>query len=181
MRKKLYVLRHCKTLFNKENIVSGQTDCPLLEYSIDYSILSKESPSETYMLISSPLSRCVLTGQILQSQSKLQISTSIDSRIIERNMGILEGKRRCELFKEYPDYFFNGHFKEYMTPPMGESFDDFKFRITTFSYSMEKLLLENNVIICSHNQALRMLTSIINGKQYENISKYPNGIVKELL
>lgn len=181
MRKKLYVLRHCKTLFNKENIVSGQTDCPLLEYSVDYSILSKESHSETYILISSPLSRCVLTGKILQSQSKLQISSSIDSRIIERNMGILEGKKRGELSKEYPDYFFNGHLKEYMTPPMGESYDDFKFRITAFSYYMEKLLLENNIIICSHNQALRMLTSIINGKQYESISNYPNGIVKELL
>lgn len=179
--KKLYVLRHCKTSFNKENIVSGQTDCPLLEYSVDYSILSKKGNSETYMLISSPLSRCVLTGKILQSQSKLQISSFIDYRIIERNMGILEGKKRGELSKEYPDYFLNGHFKEYMTPPMGESYDDFKFRITVFSYFMEKLLLKNNIIICSHNQALRMLTSIINGKQYESIPKYPNGIVKELL
>lgn len=181
MRKKVYVLRHCKTQFNKENIVSGQTDCPLLEATVDYSILCKESHSETYILISSPLSRCVLTGKILQSQTKLQISSYIDPRIIERNMGILEGKKRCELLKKYPDYFFDGHFKEYMTPPMGESYDDFKFRITDFCYSMERLLLENNVIICSHNQALRMLTSIINGKQFESIPKYPNGIVTELL
>ena len=39
MRKKFYVLRHCKTSFNEKNIVSGQTDCPLIDYSIDYSIL----------------------------------------------------------------------------------------------------------------------------------------------
>ncbi len=181
MKKKLYVLRHCKTSFNKENIVSGQTDCPLLEYSVDYSILHKESCSESYILISSPLSRCVLTGKILQSQSKLQISSFVDSRIIERNMGILEGKKRCELLKAYPNYFFDGHFKEYMTPPMGESYDDFKFRITAFSFSMKKLLLESNIIICSHNQALRMLSAIINCKQYESIPKYPNGVVKELL
>ena len=43
------------------------------------------------------------------------------------------------------DYFFNGHFKEYMTPPMGESFDEFKFRITSFSHSIEKMLLKNNL------------------------------------
>lgn len=165
----------------KKIFFSGQTDCPLSEYSVDYSVLSKEGHSETYMLISSPLSRCVLTGKILQLQSKLQISFSIDSRIIERNMGILEGKKRCELFKKYPNYFFDGHFKEYMTPPMGESYDDFKFRITAFSYTIEKLILKNNIIICSHNQALRMLTSVINGKQHESIPKYPNGIVKELL
>ncbi len=181
MRKKLFVLRHCKTLFNEENIVSGQTDCPLLEYSIDYSILRKENYLKSYILISSPLSRCVLTGKMLQSQSKFQISSSIDFRIIERNMGILEGKKRCELLKKYPDYFINGHFKEYMTPPMGESYDDFRFRITSFACSIEKMLLENNIIICSHNQALRMLTAVIKGKQYEEISKYPNGIVQEIL
>ena len=181
MKKKLFVLRHCKTLFNKENIVSGQTDCPLLEYAVDYSILSKESTLEPYVLISSPLSRCVLTGKILQSQSKHQITFFIDSRIIERNMGILEGKKRYELIKKYPDYFINGHFNEYMTPPRGESYDDFKFRITSFYYSMEKMLLKNNIIICSHNQALRMLTAIIKDKQYKDISRYPNGIVQELL
>ena len=169
MKKKLYVLRHCKTLFNEKNIVSGQTDCPLLEYSVNYSILSKESQLESYILISSPLNRCVLTGKILQTQSGLQISSSTDSRIIERNMGILEGKKRCELFKEY------------MTPPMGESFDEFKFRITSFSHSIEKMLLKNNIIICSHNQALRMLTAIIKDKQFEDIPKYPNGLVQKLL
>lgn len=179
MGKKIYVLRHCKTLFNEKNIVSGQTDCPLVDYSVDYSILSNESHLKSYILISSPLNRCVLTGKILESKSKLQIYPFIDSRIIERNMGIFEGKKRHELFKEYPDYFINGHFKDYMTPPMGESYDDFRFRIASFS--MEKLLLENNIIVCSHNQTLRMLTAIFNGKQYKDIPKYPNGIVQELL
>lgn len=63
---------------------------------------------------------------------------------------------------------------------MGESYNDFRFRITSFASSMRKLLSEHNVIVCSHNQALRMLTAIINGKQYSDISKYPNGIVKEI-
>lgn len=179
MGKKLYVLRHCKTLFNAENIVSGQADSPLIDCSVDYSILSKEGHLKSYLLISSPLNRCILTEKILRSQSKLPISAFIDSRIIERNMGLLEGKKRCDLVKEYPDYFFNGHFKGYMTPPMGESYDDFRFRIASFASFMEKLLLEHNIIVCSHNQALRMLTAIINGTQYEDIPQYPNGIVKE--
>ncbi len=180
MRKKFYVLRHCKTSFNEKNIVSGQTDCPLIDYSIDYSILSKESYLKSYILISSPLNRCVLTGKILQSQSKLQISAFIDSRIIERNMGILEGKKRCDLVKEYPHFFLNGRFKDYMTPPMGESYDDFRFRIISFSFAMEKLLSKHNIIVCSHNQTLRMLTAIVKDKSYEDVPKYPNGIVKEI-
>lgn len=180
MRKKLYVLRHCKTSFNEENVVSGQTDCPLIDDSIDYSILSKENSLKSYILISSPLNRCILTGKKLQSQSKLQISAFIDSRIIERNMGILEGKKRCDLAKEYPDYFLNGHFKDYMTPPMGESYDDFKFRIISFASSIEKVLSKHNIIVCSHNQALRMLTAIIIGKSYEDVPKYSNGVVKEI-
>ncbi len=180
MKKKLYVLRHCKTLFNEEKLISGQSDCPLINYSVDYSILNKKDYRNSYILISSPLSRCVLTGKILQSRSNLQISSFVDSRIIERNMGILEGKKRCDLIKEYPNFFFNGKFKDYMTPPMGENYYDFRFRITSFAFSMEKLLSEHNVIVCSHNQALRMLTAIINGKQYADIPKYPNGIVKEI-
>lgn len=43
------------------------------------------------------------------------------------------------------------------------------------------MLLKNNIIICSHNQALRMLTAIIKDKQFENIPKYPNGLVQKLL
>lgn len=181
MRKKLYFLRHCKTLYNEENIVSGQTECPLTDCYIDYSVLKKENQLSTYILISSPLSRCVLTGKILQSQSKFKIYFFIDARITERNMGILEGKKRCELFKEYPDYFFNGHFKDNLTPYMGENYNDFKFRIASFSSYMEKLLLKNNIIVCSHNQALRMLSAIINDKQYEEIPNFSNGIVQEIL
>lgn len=181
MRKKLYILRHCKTTFNEENIVSGQMDCPLIDYSVDCSILSKEKHLKSCILISSPLKRCVLTGEVLQLKSELKIYSFIDSRILERNMGKLEGKKRCDLIKEYPDYFFDGRFKDYMTPPMGESYEDFRFRIASFFSSVKKLLSEHNVIICSHNQALRMLTSIMTGEHYGDIPKYPNGIVKEFL
>lgn len=181
MNRKIYALRHCKTLFNEKNIISGQTDCPLVDYSVDYSILSKTWAPDSFILISSPLSRCVLTSEIFQSQSGFQISSSIDSRIIERNMGILEGMRRDNLSKEHQDYFLNGHFKDFMTPPMGESYNDFKFRIMSFAFSLEKLFSEYNIIICSHNQTLRMLTAIMNNKDYEDIPKYPNGVLKELL
>ncbi len=178
MEKELYALRHCKTLFNEKNIVSGQTNCPLIEHSVDYSILRKNSYLKSYKLISSPLNRCLLTGRILQLQSNLQISFALDPRIIERNMGIFEGKKRCDLVKEYPNYFLNGHFKEHMTPPMGESYKNFRLRIISFSSSLKKMLLEHNVIVCSHNQALRMLTAIMCNKEYENVPQYPNGIVK---
>ena len=177
MAKELYILRHCKTLFNKKNIISGQMDCPLINYDIDYYVLSEKDPSSLYVLISSPLSRCLLTGKILQEQSQLQISYHIDSRIIERNMGMLEGKNRNDLIQKYPDYFNNGHFKSYITPPMGESYHAFQSRIASFVPDIENLLLEHNVIVCAHNQSLRMFTSIISGKSYTDIPQYPNGKV----
>lgn len=180
MKNNLYVLRHCKTMFNAENIISGQADCPLIEFFVNDSILKSESPFNSYILITSPLSRCVCTGKILQLQSESRFSTFIDNRIIERNMGILEGKKRSDLIKEYPTYFYNGRFKDYMTPPMGESYSDFKSRIVSFVPTMEKLLFKNNVIICSHNQTLRMLTAIINSKGYTDIPKYPNGVVTKI-
>ena len=161
-------------------MISGEIDCPLIDYSVNNSILSKECNLKSYILISSPLNRCILTAKILQSQSKFQIPSFIDSRIIERNMGVLEGKKRCNLVKDYPNYFFNGHFKDLMIPPKGENYDDFRIRISSFSSFVEKLLLEHNIIVCSHNQVLRMLTAIVNGKQYEYVPKYPNGIVMEL-
>lgn len=180
MRKKLYVLRHCRTLFNAENIVSGQIDCPLIDYSLDFSVLEKEDCDNPYILIFSPLKRCVLTAKTLQIQSKLNIASFMDSRLVERNMGLLEGKKRSNLVKDFPNYFCNGHFKDYMTPPMGENYHDFEIRIASFASSIEHLLSENNVIICSHNQTLRMLTAIITNREYTDIPKYSNGIVKEI-
>lgn len=181
MKNNLYVLRHCKTIFNTKNIISGQTNCPLIDFFVNDSILKNESPLNSYILITSPLSRCVCTGKILQSQSGLLFSTFVDNRLIERNMGILEGKKRCDLIKEYPVYFCDGRFKDYMTPPRGESYSDFKSRVVSFASTMEKLLFKNNVIICSHNQTLRMLTAIINHKDYTDIPKYPNGVVMKIL
>lgn len=111
MKKKLYVLRHCKTLFNEKNIVSGQTDCPLLEYSVNYSILSKESQLESYILISSPLNRCVLTGKILQTQSGLQISSSTDSRIMKEIWGFWKVKNDANYLKNIQITFLMGILK----------------------------------------------------------------------
>lgn len=181
MNNKLYVLRHCKTFFNERNIVSGQMDCPLTDSFIDYSILNNGNSCKPYILICSPLSRSILTGKMLQTQSKLQMSTFTDSRILERNMGIFEGKKRSQLVKEYPDYFINGHFIYYMTPPGGESYQKFKYRVLSFASFIEGMLLECNVVICSHNQTLRMLTAIMSRKKYEDIPKFPNGIMKEIL
>lgn len=180
MKHKLYMLRHCKTTFNKENIMSGQSDCPLLEYIIDDSALKNQQFLEPYILICSPLNRCVCTGILLQQQLKVHFYTVIDHNLLERNMGIFEGNKRTDLVKTYPDYFLNGHYKELMTPPMGESFFSFKTRVNNFSFTLEKMMLKYNVIVCSHNQTLRMLTAILNGKNYTDIPNYLNGVVVKI-
>lgn len=177
MQNQLYALRHCKTSFNAQNIISGQTDCPLIDYTVDDSILEKSSGPNSYILITSSLSRCVETGEILRKQSNFCFSTYIDNRLIERNMGVLEGLSRYEASRKYPSYFCNEKFNDYMTPPMGESYVDFKLRVNSLISLIEQLLQNYNVILCSHNQTLRMLTALINDKQYTEISKYPNGTI----
>ena len=100
----IYVVRHGKTKMNKNNIILGTIDSPLLKSSIKEikklaSKLDKLKINEVY---SSDLKRAKNTAKIIQNEltNKLKIKTK--KELGEVRYGTLSGKTKKKYEKEIP-------------------------------------------------------------------------------
>ena len=97
-------------------------------------------------------------------------------------MGIWEGKLKSYIVNNNPELFINGKFKLFSTPPFGESYIDFKNRATEFLQLMNKE--DGNILICSHNQFLKMLLLILSNaiitQEIWNTINFPYGEILSL-
>lgn len=155
-KRQIYFLRHFLTENNKNGIISGQSDSHIC--------INKYDVYETKMfdyVLCSPSLRCKKT---IDKVSQLGMEWNVieyDERLYERNMGALEGMRRDFAIKSYPDLFKNGKFIVQCTPPDGETFLDFYERIYSFYNDIIHQKTSGNILICSHNQSLKILYHII--------------------
>lgn len=178
----LFFLRHCQSLYNVQGKISGQADCPIVYKNIDYSSLKEILSSENVIIISSPLTRCLDTANLLQYSVSTTWPIVVDKTIIERGMGKWEGMERNIIIKQYPEYFYNGKFIVKLTPiEGGEKYTDFINRLIFFVQTIEEILKEKHIIVCSHNQTLRMITALLTKKNYDSVSSYPNGLVTKII
>lgn len=153
---KLFLLRHLKTQNNELHIISGQSDSQII--SNDFSKVDFKRFDRIYC---SPSPRCVRTLELLGMQSIMQSTIIYDKRLLERNMGMLEGVNKKEGISKYPELFRKDAFNVFEAPPQGEDYEYFKERVEDF-YN-ESLYIDDdlNILICSHNQTLRLLRLLI--------------------
>lgn len=176
----LFFLRHCQSLYNVQGKISGQSDCHIIHAVVDCSNLEEIISSQDVIIISSPLSRCLDTVKLLQNSISKHWPIIVNRLIIERGMGEWEGKERAIIVKQFPEYFHNEKLILYLTPAGGEPYINFKNRTVIFVDGLKKLLRKKHVIVCSHNQTLRMITALITNKDYNSIPTYQNGIVTKI-
>lgn len=157
---KIFLLRHLKTINNDQGIISGQSDATLMQVNplkTDLSIFDK--------IYCSPSIRCKKTIESLEQKSLLYNKVTYDERLLERNMGKFEGMSKIKCKEQHPDLFYKDSFDVFGTPPNGESFENFKTRVEEF-YNDHLITDANlNILICSHNQTLKLLRLIILEKE----------------
>lgn len=174
----IYFLRHKKTINNQFGLISGQADSPILNENSH--IWNGEMVKNIDFIYSSPSKRCLDTLREIRGLTEKPI---IDMRLLERNMGDFENCSREELYRQYPDFFGNDNgkiqFRLELTPPNGETISNFSARITSFC---EEIIIPNmqyNILICSHNQVMKMIYFLLEGiypsqEEWTKIS-FPNG------
>ena len=181
--RQLFVIRHCESVANSKDLISGQTDVPVGDCIINMQEYAK-TQFKNLLILSSPLSRCKETAEKLKIYlPMLMKDIVIDNNLIERNMGIFEGEKREVLVQRYPDYFTKGRFIHHKTPPEGETFDSFYERIRSFSSTLYSILDKNDVIICSHNQTLKLLYAIMKNVPLEELwygKDFKSGVFEEI-
>lgn len=171
-------LRHFETQLNAEKRISGRSlSTPILE--------SREIICDFHVdsVLCSPAVRCQQTLEVfLQNQSTEDIHYMTE--LTERHMGIMEGCLRSDMVKKYPALFDGGKFRLFETPPGGESFEAFCKRVQT-CWEWCQATMDGTILICSHNQFLKMLFFIIHDLpisevRWKNIN-FPTGIIEKVL
>ncbi len=176
--KHIFFLRHLCTKYNINGILSGRSDdIPI------YDMKEIKDAQDMDIVYCSTALRCKGTLDIFLRMHK---STKIiyTDRILERNLGILEGKPKKEMTLCYPSLFIDGKFSVFATPPKGESFICFQDRAQKF-YEQEICKNNGNILICSHNQFLKMLyftikNTTITEKDWK-LCSFPHGEIIKIL
>ena len=155
----LFVLRHCRTEYNTTHRISGQSDSSIVDLSIETSALDTISiQQQKITIISSPLARCMQTvSYLLKQHNEIHPLIYVDSRIIERGMGCWEGKFKEDILRNHTQYCYCGQISPLITPPHGETFDEFTTRIEDFIQDLRIMAQNTPILICAHNQSLKLL------------------------
>lgn len=149
MIKQIYFLRHFKTLNNTNHLLNGRS----LNMPIVNGIPIQYANTVDIIFCSTAL-RC---RQTIHHFSPKPCSPIVyTDLLLERDLGLMEGQPRDKMIEQYPNLFASTKLIVYATPPNGEDFNTFQQRINKFWKSIQKMGHEN-ILICSHNQTLKML------------------------
>lgn len=112
--------------------------------------------ADTNVIISSPLLRCATPARRWAEQ--WDIDLRIDARIQELHYGLWEGKTVDEIAIDYPEILRQWRENpEHMTPPQGESMQNFLQRTTAFLASLPTAYDHQHVLIVGHSGSIRAL------------------------
>ena len=153
----LYLVRHGKTVTNKDNLIQGQRDVPLSDEGIKDAEELKDlvSKLDIDVVISSPLERAIDTAKII-TDNKYPIN--IDDRIIERDWGLLEGVK-FDTVDSYKNWDFNINTDDNHI----EKVRDFLKRLSEFLEDIRVRYDNKKVLVVAHSAVLRGMHYIING------------------
>lgn len=170
-------LRHFETGLNAEKRICGR--------SLEVPILTSTPIScETAVdhIVCSTAVRCRQTLDVFLQRYPVA-DIRFDPDAVERNMGVMEGELRARMVEAYPAMFCNNKFRVFQTPPGGESFEVFYDRVKWF---WKRICLESDgtVLICAHNQFLKMLYFVIHKQAVQEdmwrMLSFPHGVVEKV-
>lgn len=172
----IYFLRHLKTVNNKNNIITGCEDIDILPDQI----VTFDSYVQYFdYIFCSPLLRCRKTVEFLPKDviGKIYYLNSL----VERNVGVLEGVNKEVALLQYPELFIDNKLDIYKEIPDGESILDVQERLTNEILPYIQNYKNKNILICSHNQTLKVLYSMIRSidinNTFWNKINFENGVV----
>ena len=175
----LFFLRHLRTENNANNVISGQSDARIIQeasYQIDLNLFDK--------IYCSPSLRCIETIKLIDNNFDGLNNIVYDRRLLERSMGLLEGLPKSESKRKYPELFLRGAFNVFRTPPQGECFESFQQRIQEIYNDLLNENRQRNILVCSHNQTLKLLRLMVLDKEVTQQSwiefSFKNGVITQI-
>ena len=162
----LHLVRHGR---DEEDKLGGWSDNHLIDKGIKEIISLRDNIENDYdLFISSDLTRCVETSNIINE--KLNLDIIYDSNYREVNNGDLKNLTLEEFNNKYPGLYFSSLDMDEKYPN-GESPNDFYNRVSKAFID----LLENNrgkkILLVTHGGVITVLLCLIKGYKYSNYLK----------
>lgn len=153
---KLYVLRHGQTDENVGNILQGNMETYLNECGREQSISLRDKVSEAGidLVVSSPKARALETANLAAPQ----IPRIIDERLLSRNHGEFQGKKRSEINQE--EYW---NIKKNIQYQKAESIGDLFNRISSLLNDISINYGNRTILLVTHSGICRVLYYYFNG------------------
>lgn len=171
----LYIVRHGQSEWNAAHRVCGATDSPLTEKGRAQAAetaalvaeMTRDAPLD--LIIASPLSRALETGQAIRAACGGEIPLITDDRIREINFGENEGRDvRDSAFQAEKRIFPRRH-------PGGESMLGFTHRIYGFLDELRVKYADKRVLLACHNGICRTAYSYVHDMTNEEFMSYVVG------
>ncbi|MBM6954234.1 histidine phosphatase family protein [Limosilactobacillus coleohominis] len=163
---RIFFIRHGKTEWNLDSKYQGaHGDSPLLPQSYQEIKLLAQSLSSIKIahVYASPLPRAKTTAEKLIEAFGRPIPLTIDERLIEFNLGKMEGMKFTAVAEKWPDVLDNfRHHPDKYDPSIvnSESFESVIKRMSAAVKDYVKNYPNQNIVIVSHGAALN---AAING------------------
>lgn len=165
----IYLLRHGQTELNKQNLMQGQCDHPLNEQgrlqARNAGKVIRDSGLKFDRVFSSPLRRAVETGEIALCVSGEEFI--LDDRLMEMSYGPYEETDVKEL-----TLFAMNFLKDPESYPAPEGIEGgLELRARLLEFARENLFAkdEENILVISHQIALRELLCVLMGLSWRDL------------
>jgi len=185
----LVLVRHGQSAWNLENRFTGETDIPLTALGRDEARIAGTKLRSIPFAhgFTSVLQRAIDTMTLLLEEAHQQdLPVTRNRALNERNYGLLQGKNKTEVAKQYGDEQVAIWRRSYATrPPGGESLADTAARVIPYYQNEIEPLLKDrqNVLIVAHGNSLRSLVMFLEHIGEEAIADVdlPTGIPRRYL
>ncbi len=178
----LYFLRHIKTENNELKIFSGTSETEVLT---DQKIIYPDNIFNFDYLFSSSSKRCIETIRLIPLHLIENAEIVYTNNLLERRLGELEGMNKDSAKRLYPQCFYENRLDVNAQIPGIESLSNVKNRVFDLVTDILEKSKNSNCLICSHNQTLKIIFSIITNQSIDN--KYwrnldfDNGVITKIL
>lgn len=160
-----YFLRHGQTDWNVEGRIQGHTDTPLNATGLQqaYTAAQKLTGHPITHIVSSPLIRALKTAAITAESVRLPVH--VDSRLMERTFGSIEGKLRAEVQREHG---LDPHISlTHALPTDAEQWHQTVERARTSIENWLTLLPHETLLFVGHGAFFRALSEAFTGQHHE--------------
>jgi len=138
-------------------------------------VAKKLSKEKIDLIFASDALRTQQTAKIVAK--KLGLKIHFDSRLRDINLGVYQGKKDKEFYKDFP--LSLERFRK--RPKGGENWTDIKKRILSFIKDIERKYKNKKILIVSHGDPLWILKGLMEGKSNKELleEKVKKGVMKK--